>query len=77
MAMIGKRGAWRRALGAAATAAAVVMIAPASAVAAEGPPAADIEALRAEVRELTALVKSQSERDQGEIQSLSSQVKAL
>ncbi len=76
--MGGKRAGWRRTLAFAATAtAAMAILEPGAARAAEGPAAGDIEALRAEVRELTALVKTQAERDQGEIQSLSSQVKAL
>jgi phosphate-selective porin OprO/OprP len=71
--MGGERMALRRGLGAAAAAAAIGIFEPAASLAAEGPAPADIEALRAQVRELTALVRS----EQGEVQELAAQVKAL
>lgn len=50
---------------------------PAFAAQGGGPDPADTEALRQQVLELTALVKSLAERDQAEIQALSAQVKTL
>jgi phosphate-selective porin OprO/OprP len=75
--MGGDRGSLRRRLlGAAALAGMLGGLAgPALAQPAASP--SDIEALKAQVRDLTTLVQAMAQRDQGEIQSLTAQVKAL
>jgi phosphate-selective porin OprO and OprP len=78
MTMNGDRGGVRlRLLSAAAGAALITGLAgPALAQGAQPAPT-DVEALKAQVRDLTALVQTMAQRDQGEIQALAAQVKAL